>query len=173
MLEEVLTKICNWFRVKDSADGIHPGTFAIKGGRIDLPFLKDGQYFRIIGSVFNDGLHQYHAPPAEDTPPVAEETDAAEGLEPEGTEEPKESDLTDETFDGKIWALAIPREIIKIAAEMAEWQEKYGAKAAGVYQSESFGGYSYSMFTNGHGGQLSVWDRYRDRLKPYQKLREF
>ena len=58
MLEQVLMNIRNWFTVDG---GIHSGTFTIKDGGIALPFLANGQYFRIIGSVFNDGLHQYPA----------------------------------------------------------------------------------------------------------------
>lgn len=59
MLEQVLTHIHNWFRVRDGANGIHPGKYIIQDGGIALPFLQDGQYFRICGSVFNDGLHRY------------------------------------------------------------------------------------------------------------------
>lgn len=54
MLEQVLTHIHNWFQV-----GIYPGTYTIEDGGVTLPFLQDGQYFRIVGSLFSDGLHQY------------------------------------------------------------------------------------------------------------------
>ena len=52
MLEQVLMNIRNWFTVDG---GIYSGTFTIKDGGIALPFLANGQYFRICGSVFNDG----------------------------------------------------------------------------------------------------------------------
>ena len=97
MLEQVLMNIRNWFTVEG---GIHSGTFSIKDGGITLPFLADGQYFRIIGSVFNDGLHQYPA-----------------------------TDLVDEEFSGAIWALAIPPAAVDLAAELQTWQEKTGAVA--------------------------------------------
>ena len=58
MLEQVLMNIRNWFPVKG---GIYSGTFTIKDGGITLPFLADMQYFRICGSVFNDGLHRHPA----------------------------------------------------------------------------------------------------------------
>ena len=54
MLEQILSEIHNWFQ-RD----IFPGTYTIQDGGIVLPFLRDGQYFRILGSVFNDGLHRY------------------------------------------------------------------------------------------------------------------
>lgn len=65
MLEQVLQHLNNWFLVPD---GIHTGKFTVQDGGITLPFLQTGQYFRVVGSVFNDGLHQY---PAQD---MVEET---------------------------------------------------------------------------------------------------
>ena len=138
MLEQVLMNIRNWFPVKG---GIHSGTFTIKDGGIALPFLANGQYFRICGSLFNDGLHQYPA-----------------------------DDLTDETFNGTIWALAIPKAVIDMAVEIEEWQKKNGEAASGIYQSESFGGYQYSKQTASDGGQLTVWSVFRKRLNQWRKL---
>lgn len=117
MLEQILMEIRNWFRVRDDVDGIHPGTYTIENGGIALPFLRDGQYFRIIGSLFNDGLHQY-----------SQDMEA----------------LTDETFDGTIWALAIPKTVVDAAEEWAEWDKKYGDRATGPYSSENLAGqYGY------------------------------
>ena len=138
MLEQVLMNIRNWFPVKG---GIHSGTFTIKDGGITLPFLADGQYFRICGSVFNDGLHQYNV-----------------------------LDLFDETFTGTIWALAIPKAVIDLAAEIEAWETKNGEAASGIYQSESFGGYQYSKQTASDGGQLTVWSVFRKRLNQWRKL---
>ena len=59
MMESVLSHLHNWFV---APDGIHEGTFTITDGSIDLSdFLQDGQYFRICGSVFNDGVYAYAA----------------------------------------------------------------------------------------------------------------
>ena len=138
MLEQVLMNIRNWFPVKG---GIHSGTFTIKDGGVTLPFLADGQYFRICGSVFNDGLHQYNV-----------------------------LDLVDETFTGTIWALAIPKAVIELAAEIEAWETKNGEAASGIYQSESFGGYQYSKQTASDGGQLTVWSVFRKRLNQWRKL---
>ena len=138
MLEQVLMNIRNWFPVKG---GIHSGTFTIKDGGVTLPFLADGQYFRICGSVFNDGLHQYNV-----------------------------LDLVDETFTGTIWSLAIPKAVIELADEIGKWQEKNGEAASGIYQSESFGGYQYSKQTASDGGQLTVWSVFRKRLNQWRKL---
>lgn len=147
MLEQVLMEIHNWFRVRDNVDGIHHGTYTIEDGGIALPFLRDGQYFRIVGSLFNDGLHRYG---------------------------PDMEALEDETFDGAIWALAIPKAVIDLAGEISAWRDKYGAVVESPYTSESFGGYSYSKASGagdstGSGGWQAA---FRARLNPYRKLRE-
>ena len=52
MLTELCQELKNWFERE-----IHVGTFTIEGGQLtDCSFLQDGQYYRIIGSVFNDGV---------------------------------------------------------------------------------------------------------------------
>ena len=139
MLEQVLMNIRNWFPVKG---GIYSGTFTIKDGGITLPFLADGQYFRICGSVFNDGLHQYNV-----------------------------LDLTDETFTGTIWALSIPQPIIDLANEIQEWQNKNADALSSPYSSESFGGYSYSKATNSETGGAETWQsHFKQQLSAWRKI---
>ena len=139
MLEQLLRHLKNYFVAEK-----YFGVYKIEKGSITLPFLFEGQYFRIIGSVFNDGIYQY---------PV--------------------STLTDEEFDGAIWALAIPPEIISLADEIKNWQEKYGESANSPYQSESFGGYSYTAKSNNSmGGNKSfTWkDAFASRLNDWRKI---
>lgn len=138
MLEAILRHLNNWFLVPG---GVHAGTYEIKGGGIALPFLQEGQYYRVCGSVFNDGLHQYSAP-----------------------------DLTDETFSGTIWALAIPAAVVALANEIAAWQEKNGEAVASPYQSESFGGYSYTKGGSGNGSD-SWQSVFRSRLNDWRKMK--
>ena len=139
MLEQVLMHLKNWFLVPG---GIHEGTYTIEDGGIALPFLANGQYFRICGSVFNDGLHQYPA-----------------------------SDLKAETFDGTVWALAVPQAVIDLAAEIEAWQKKNGDASVSPYQSESFGGYSYSKATDSVSGGAVTWQSaFRSRLSAWRKL---
>lgn len=141
MLEQVLNYLKNWFITE-----IQSGTYTIENGTIELSFLQTGQYFRIMGSVFNDGLYLYD-----------------ENLE-----------LKDETFDGVIWALAIPQMILDITKQIEEWQDKYGEVAAGPYTSESFGGYSYSKGSGSSGSDSDAsWQsKFAGMLAPYRKLRE-
>ena len=139
MLEQVLTHLNNWFLVPG---GIHEGTYTIEDGGITLPFLQTNQYFRICGSVFNDGLHQYPA-----------------------------SDLVSEEFSGTVWALAIPQAVIDLALEIEAWQKKNGDASVSPYQSESFGGYSYSKATDSASGGAVTWQSaFRSRLNNYRKL---
>ena len=139
MLEEVLRHLNNWCLVPD---GIHLDTYTIEDGGITLPFLQEGQYFRVVGSVFGDGVYQYPA-----------------------------SGLKDETFDGAIWSLSVPQAVVNLAEEIEAWQAKNGEAAAGPYQSESFGGYTYSKAVDAAtGGAVSWQAAFRSRLNDWRKL---
>ena len=143
MLENVLSHLKNWFLVPD---GVHSGTFTILNGYFELPFMQDGQYYRICGSVFNDGLHKYG--------------DASDIL-------------TDEEFTGTIWALAIPKAVIDLAEEIEEWQKKNGEASQSPFTSESFGGYSYSKATDSVTGAPATWQTvFRPQLNQWRKARE-
>ena len=139
MLEQVLRHLNNWFLVD-----IHEGTFTVENGSIALPFLQTNQYFRICGSVFNDGLH----------------------LDPA-------VDLTDETFTGTVWVLAVPKAVVALAEDIAAWEEKNGEAVASPYQSESFGGYSYTKRNDGSDGSaLNGWQgAFKGRLNDWRKLK--
>ena len=153
MLEQVLTNLNNWFLLPD---GIYDGTYSIQGGCVDLPFLQSGQYFRIIGSVFNDGLYIYSS--------------SGMLLDEYGVE----TYLTDETFTGAIWALAVPKAVVSLAKEIDAWQEKYKDVITAPYTSESFGGYAYTKSSIGSSdASVSGWqDAFRTRLNPYRKIHE-
>lgn len=99
------------------------GTFTISSGSLEASFLQNGQYFTIHGSIFNDGIHQYPA-----------------------------SDLTDEVFEGEVWAMAVPPAVIALADEIREWVSNNSSAVYSPYQSESFGGYSYTRKTDSGSG---------------------
>lgn len=144
MLTELCQELRNWFDRKRVF-----GTFTIEDGELTVPFLQTNQYYRIVGSIFNDGVHKY-----------GDETDV----------------LTDETFDGAIWALAIPKEVVDLAADIAAWQTKYGganSNAMSPYTSESFGGYSYSKSAANGGSNnagTSWQSAYASRLNKWRKI---
>lgn len=149
-IEEILTELCqelrNWFErekyigIFDILDGV------IYSGSDTIPLLT-GQYYRIIGSVFNDGIHQYG-----------------------------DEDLQAETFDGAVWALAIPKPVIKLAAEIEAWRNKYesaDSPAMSPFTGESFGGYSYqkAWSANSGGNEGASWKSvFASQMSAWRKL---
>lgn len=151
----MLTQICqylrNWFERERLL-----GNFVVSGGVLTyadgaaLPLLA-GQYFRVIGSVLNDGVHK-----------------SGDSL----SDEPE--------FSGAVWSMVVPPDVAELGAEMSEWQKKYGSASSAAmspFASESFGGYSYSKsFSggsssgNGSGGAASVFDVFAGRLAPWRKI---
>ena len=142
-LTELCKELNNWFDLKR-----YFGEFTIEDGTLkdDLGLL-DNQYYRIVGSIFNDGVHQF------------------------GTDD----SLTDETFDGAVWAMAVPPQVTALLTEINDWESKYGEAFKSPYQSESFAGYSYSKASgtsageagNSAGGVLAVFS---DKLNQWRKV---
>lgn len=144
MITELCLYLHNWFNYRQPKVF---DTFVIEDGSLSPDWIKDGQYYRIVGSVFNDGVYKH------------------------GSEE-----LVDEEFDGAIWLMAVPKDVEELAKEIAEWQKTYGgaeSQSMSPYNSESFGGYSYSK-SGGSSGTLSsvpTWQSvYADRLARYRKI---
>ena len=144
MLEEVLRAIKDYF-IRE----VRTGTFSIVDGSLDADFLVSGQYFKINGSLLNDGVYQWP-------------TDK----------------LTDETFAGEVWAMAVPKAVIALAEDVEAWQQKYGtadSAAMSPYNSESFGGYSYSKSAasggSGGAGGVSWQSVFASRLNQWRKIR--
>ena len=136
MLTEICAEIRNYFCQRK-----HFGDFTISGGNITpSDILQEGQYFRIIGSVFNDGVHQYPA-----------------------------SDLKDEVFRGAVWAMAVPPTLVALAAEIEEYNKNDAGKAS-PYTSESFGGYSYTKATDANGAPIGWQKAFASRLNKWRKL---
>lgn len=157
MLTELCEYLKNWFTEDQDK---HIGIITITGGEItardDLIYTGKqitpaaGQYFRVVGSIFSDGVHQY-----------------------------PDTEMADETFQGAIWLMRIPPAVVALAQEIDEWKAKYmgiNSPLMGPFNSESFGGYSYSKsgtgasaFTSASG--LSGWQAaFADRLGPWRKI---
>lgn len=146
MLSELCRELKNWF---DRGQPHIYGLFKITDGKIiDDSFtevIKTNQYFRIIGSVFNDGVYKY--------------TD--------------ELTLIDETFAGAIWPMAVPKEVIDLSDEIDQWLSTYGSTINSPYQSESFGGYSYTKASGGSGegsNGLSWQSVFASKLNMWRKI---
>lgn len=142
-LTELCQELRNWFELKT-----YIGTFTITEGSISFSedILLEGQYFRIVGSVFNDGVYKY---------PV--------------------NNLVDETFHGAVWAMAVPPSVIALLQEITDWEGEYGETVLSPYSSESFGGYSYTKATgNASSGAGNGSSDYRNvfanKLKRWRKI---
>ena len=150
MLTEICQYLHNWF---DRDQSKYYGNFIISDGDISFAdgdmVLLEGQYFRIVGSLLNDGVYQYPA-----------------------------TELKDEQYKGAVWSMAVPPDFISMADEIAAWQNKYGSVdsvSMSPYNSESFGGYSYSKSGGGSsdGGDsgAGTWQgAFANRLSPWRKL---
>lgn len=72
------------------------------------------------------------------------------------------SGLRDEEFTGAIVALAPPADFLKLVEEIEEYTKKYNATP---YQSESFGGYSYTK------SEKDGWESaFKTRLNAWRKI---
>lgn len=136
MVEEVMRHCRNFFPAGEAVSGV----YNVVDGVIDLPFIKAGQLFFISGSSFSDGVHLYPC-----------------------------SGLQDETFQGYVTPLAAPKAFLKLCEDIQKWQEKYGAadsEAMSPYNSESFGGYSYSKTA----GNTTWQTAFASKLNDWRKL---
>ena len=147
MLTELCQELHNYFDRERRY-----GSFSISGGNISVDFLLPGQYFRIMGSIYSDGVHQYPA-----------------------------AGLPDEDFTGSVWALAIPKAVVQLADDIDAWREKYEAidsYAMSPYNSESFAGYSYSKSGSGGAngsagsGVVSWKTAFAPRMNAWRKIHE-
>jgi len=148
MLSEICAEIKNYFVYENDK---HIGDWTIKDGIIipSIDFPTD--YIRIVGSRLNDGVHK-----------LSDENDT----------------LNDESFHGAIWVMSPPNHFLALVEEIKSWQEKNGMASSinmSPFQSESFGGYSYSKAAgSGASGGSSVptWQsQYASRLKLYRRIR--
>ena len=148
---EVCSYLKNWF---DRNQPKYFGNVSIINGALSETYdLKVGQYFRIVDSTLNDGVYLY---------PI--------------------TTLTDETFDGAIWGMALPKPFIALLDDIEAWKAKFnsldtqdGKQAMSPFNSESFGGYSYSKSNGGTGDtskdKSGTWQGvFGARLAPYRKM---
>lgn len=111
--------------------------------RLSLPGLENGDYYLIEGSRRNDGIHVFG-----------------------------NQDLRNEVFSGTVTEICVPDAVLNLLDEINQWQEKNGEAVASPYQSESFGGYSYTKAnaSNGNGESMSWKTAFGPRLRAWRKL---
>ena len=111
--------------------------------RLLLPGLENGDYYLIEGSRRNNGIHVYG-----------------------------NSDLRNETYSGIVTELCIPTDLLILLDEINAWQEKNAEALQSPYQSESFGGYSYTKASGSSGtGESISWKTvFAPRLRTWRKI---
>ena len=71
--------------------------------------------------------------------------------------------------------MAVPAEFLSLVADIKAWVDKYGgvdSEAQSPFQSESFGGYSYSKGTTSNGDSNATWKTvFGARLNKWRKVR--
>ena len=117
------------------------GVITITGGVVSPAVASP--YVCIVGSAYHDGVHAV-------------------------TGGAIDSALPDETFDGRVWLLYPPREIIQLAAEIAAFD---ATSPAGAMISESLGEYSYTRAHDWRTGGAATWETVFDpHLRPHMRM---
>ena len=149
--ENTIFEVCNY--LKNWFDRNQPkyyGNVSIINGALSETYgLKVGQYFRIVGSTLNDGVYEY---------PV--------------------TTLEDESFNGVICGMALPKPFIVLLDDIETWKTKYGSAdsvAMSPFTSENVPGvYSYSKSSGGNDtttDKSGTWQgAFGARLAPYRKM---
>ena len=145
----MLTRICrylkNWFVVKT-----YLGNITVSDGKVycngDEIEMQEGQRFALVRIHYVYGTYSYG------------------------------DEIEDSEFEGAVWIMDVPADVLEVAERMTEWETANGgadSQAMSPYQSESFGGYSYSKGsgTNGKVG-ASVFDiaDFAAALSPFKKI---
>lgn len=105
----------------------------------------------------NDGVYTYHASGIKN-----DDDNATAGL-------------ANETFEGAIWPMRVPREVIELAGEISAWSTANAAAIASPYTSESvIGVYSYTLKSgasaDGSDGVLSWETQFAKPLNRWRKI---
>lgn len=124
MLYEVCKEINNFFETEKVFKD-----FTISNGHVSpSDFLLANQYFRICGSVYNDGIHKL--------------SDA----------------LTDEEFKGSVWKMSIPQDFLDLSNEIETFNNKnevspFSSESFGGYSYAKSGNTWQSAFSE----RLNMW----------------
>ena len=90
--------------------------------------------------------------------------------------------VNDETFNGSIIGMSISLPVLEVMKKIEAWESKYrnldtrdGAATMSPYNSESFGGYSYSKSSGGAGDSTKdksgTWQgAFGAELQPWRKM---
>lgn len=155
MIYKVMKECRNFFYDHDKRGRVirDKGTFEIRDNVVtglECAYQKN-QYIRIMNSVFNDGVYKI-----EDVV--------------EGEYSIKVPSLIDETFEGFIIPLRVPKDFLEFVNEVEQYQEKHNVLVSDPsIMSESFVNYSYSKASGqSSNSNIFTWqDAFSSELKYY------
>jgi len=136
-----MCRIVNNYFVKEKVSG----TFDLNPNVAPISLIEN-QYFRIVGSIMNDGVYR----------------NDAESL----------STLTAEEFQGEIWSMAVPRDFLTLCEEIEAFNTKMNEIASkdNGFTSENFDGYSYSKASSLSPALQQEWSNINSRLNNYRRI---
>lgn len=150
MIGEICAEIKNYFTYEEDK---HINDWVISNGQVSPSLDFPTDYIRIVGSRLNDGVHKR----------------GENGF-----------NLVDESFHGGIWIMSPSADFLELVEEIKSWQDANGkidSANMSPFQSESFGGYSYSKGSNyransGNSAPVVTWQsQYANRLSIYRRIR--
>ena len=143
-MEEILNYIKNYFAISKEEN-----TFNINNNSIQVrgKYLQ-GQYIKLEGSILNNGIYKVES--------IADNTITIVGA-------------INEEFEGVIYGLAIPKDILGLSKKFEEQKEKI---VSSIYDSESFGEYSYTLAKNSKGEIYTAIDTVKNDLKKYRQMKD-
>lgn len=145
MLTEICAEIKNYFTYDE--DKIF-STFQINGGHFIPPIDFKTEYYRIAGSRKNDGVYKVGDPNVT---------------------------LKDEVFTGSVWMMSVPQDFLNLCEKIKKWNDVNGqadSTALSPFNSESFGGYSYSKSGGYASDKGNGWQStFASELNRYRKIR--
>lgn len=139
-LADLCAELRNWFCWDEDKH------FGVSLSDISGLGIKENQYFRVMDSIFNDGVYKY----------------------------PKD-DFVSEDTKFTVWVMRVPSQVLDLLDAMNTWETKYTDSVEGPYQSESFDGYSRTLRSSGDssGSAPRAWswrDQFRSQLDQWRKV---
>lgn len=147
MLAEICNEINNWFSPRD-INGLETGRFIGEITIQDGVLTCDGEtiYVQNLQHIRVIGSTQDGVYSAYDT-------------------------LRDEVFYGAIWLMNVPVAVLELDERIEKWKTAADEAGASPYQSESFGGYSYTRKTSASGGAWTWRNEFKAELDQWRKIR--
>lgn len=145
------------------------GDYTIESGRIMLPFLVEGQFFRIVGSKFNDGVYIYtdgYIIKDVSWETLFEDNPDWQAIAARDYANIQHRELADETFHGGIWAMNMPRAFLRTCKDIEEYMLSDAGKPSGFTSENISGFYSY---TKGNVTDTAWQNVFGNTLSRYRK----